>query len=50
MSSKDQKSDKKILKVYNKTYYIKSNTFSPYNQYMRSKSNSYIKVSFFIFK
>ena len=28
---KDQKSDKKILKAYNKTYCIKSNTFSPCN-------------------
>ena len=50
MSSKDQKSDKKILEVYNKTYCVRSNTFSPYNQCMCSKSSSYIKVSFPIFK
>ena len=50
ISSKDQKSDKKILEVYNKTYCVKFNTFSSYNQYMYNKSGSYIKVSFFIFK
>ena len=31
MFLKDQKSNKKILDAYNKTYYIRSNTFSPYN-------------------
>ena len=49
-SSKDQKSDKKILEVCNKTHYIKSNTFSPYNWCIYNKSGSYIKVSFPIFK
>ena len=49
-SSKDQKSDKKILEAYNKTYCIRSNTFSPYNQCICSKSSSYVKVSFFIFR
>jgi len=46
MSLKDQKSNNRILKAYNKTHYVKSNTFSPYNRYMRTKSKSYVKVSF----
>ena len=49
-SSKDQKSDKKILEVYNKTYCVRFNTFSPCDQYVCSKSNSCIKVSFFILR
>ena len=32
----------------NKTYYVRLNTFSPYNYYIRTKSSSYIKVSFSI--
>ena len=48
ISLKDQKSNKRILEAYNKIYYIRSNTFSPYNYYMRTKSGSYIKVSFSI--
>ena len=48
--SKDQKSDKKILEAYNKTYCIKSNTFSPYNQCVCSKSGSCVKVNFPIFR
>ena len=47
---KNKKSNKNILKVYNKTYYIKANTFSPYNWCIRSKSGSYIKVSFSILR
>ena len=50
MSFKDQKSNKKILEVYNKTYCVKSNTFSLYNQCVCSRSGSCIKVSFPIFK
>jgi len=45
-SSKDQKSNKKILDACNKTHYIRSNTFSPYNQCMRTKSGSCVKVRF----
>ena len=44
-SSKDQKSNNRILEAYNKTYYIRSNTFSPYNQCVRTKSGSCVKVS-----
>ena len=47
-SSKDQKSNKKILDACNKAYYIRSNTFSPYNQCIRTKSGNYIKMSFSI--
>ena len=50
ISFKDQKSDKKILEAYNKTYCVKSNTFSPYNWCVYSKSGSCVEVSFFIFR
>ena len=48
ISLKDQKSNKRILEAYNKTYYIRSNTFSPYNCCIRTKSGSYVEVSFSI--
>ena len=44
-SSKDRKSNNRISEACNKTYYVRSNTFSPYNQYVYTKSSSYIKVS-----
>lgn len=50
MSSKDQKSDKKILEICNKTHYVRSNTFSLCNQCICLKSGSCIKMSFPIFK
>ena len=48
ISLKDQKSNKRILEACNKIYYVRSNTFSPYNRCMRTKSGSYVKVSFSI--
>ena len=44
-SSKDQKSNNRILEAYNKTYCVRSNTFSPYDWCVRTKSGSYVEVS-----
>ena len=44
-SFKDQKSNNRILEACNKTYCVRSNTFSPYNRCVRTKSSSCVKVS-----
>jgi len=46
-SSKDQKSDDRILEACNKTHCVRSNTFSPCDRCMRTKSGSCVEVSFF---
>ena len=47
-SSKDQKSDERILEACNKTHCVRSNTFSPCDRCMRTKSGSCVEVSFSI--
>lgn len=45
-SSKDQKSDERILEACNKTHCVRSNTFSPCDRCMRTKSGSCVEVGF----